>query len=252
MANPNSKKFFKEQGDTIIFTGVYMEGYIPMSFFDSDIAVEYGGERIETMGLFNVKFFSDTEGKNQIGGLETINIPTTINIYPSSTKVEDISFVAGSEPEKYRVVQFYTGDVFTDLDIVKNNKNAERFLKILEAGKLPRTLRYRDVFDIWTKNMEINGVYMPDVPSANREAIVAELYRYDKQPADTFASHIGKDPKMSQYAYIPVNARTLTKYSSTFAGVTFEDFDTMVTNGININRSGRKENASPIEEIIKY
>ena len=245
-------KFFKTDGDRIKFTGTYMEAYVPIAYFDMNIAAEYGGEYTEVLGLFNARFFSDAEGKKPIGSLETVNIPTNIKIYPTSYYEKEMSLISGQQPERYRIYRFYNGDDFTDSNIIKSSKNAEAFLKVLESGKIPRTIPYNKIFDIWTKNMVMNGVKMPDVPAANREMIVAEIYRYKKSPADRFALHIGKNPKMSQFDYIPANARTLTKYSSTFAGLAFEDIDTMITNGININRSGRKQSESPIEEIIKY
>lgn len=243
---------FKAVGDQIMFTGTLMEAYIPIAYYDMGIATEYGGERVEVLGLFNARFFSDEDGKKPIGDLATINIPTAINIYPTSTETRTIQLVKDVEEDMYKVLKFYKESTFTDKFIIKSAKNAESFLKVLESGKLPLTIPYENIIDIWTKNMRINGVDMPDVPMSNREMIIAEIYRDRKNPAYRFGIKAGKNPKTSSYDYIPANSRTLTKYSSTFAGLTFEDFDTMVTNGLNISKSGRKQTQSPIEEIIKY
>ena len=245
-------EWFKTQGEKIIFTGTLMKAFIPQDYFDMNIAQDYGGEHIEVLGLFNVKFYSDKEGKKQVGKLETVNIPTNINIYPSSIETEELELVPGTGVNRYQVMTFYGNEPFTDKFIIMKSKAAESFLNILEGGKIPPTIPYDKIFDIWTANMRLNGVNMPDVPSSSREMIIAEKYRDKKNPAFRFGIRAGKDPRTSMYDYVAANPRMLTKYSSTFAGFTFEDFDSMVTNGMNISKSGRKQVESPIEPIIKY
>lgn len=244
--------YFKTAGEKIIFTGKLMKAYIPQEYFDMGIAMDYGGDHIETLGLFNAKFFNDIEGTKQIGGLETVNIPTSINIYPSSIETEEVELVKEVGTAKYQVMKFFGNEPFTDKFIIQKSKSTEKFLNVLENGKIPPTIPYNRIFEIWTMNMALNGVKMPDVPASSREMILAEKYRDKKNPAFRFGIRAGKDPKTSMYDYIAVSPRTLTKYSSTFAGFIFEDFDTMVTNGLNISKSGRKQIESPIEPIIKY
>ena len=248
MSNP----YFKTQGDDIVVTCPYLECYIPVEYFNMGIAVEYGGDCLEVLGLFNARPFKDSEGKQPYPKLETVAQPTTIRVYPTTFETKEMKLVPDVESDQYAVLKFYEGDIFTKVFFIQSAKNSESFLKILESGKLPPTIPYSKVFDIWTKNMYMNGVKMPDVPAANREMIISEIYRDAANPSRPFATRIGKDPKTSEYAYITANSRAICKYNSTFAGLTFEDFDTMVTNGLNINKSGRTESESPIEKIIKY
>lgn len=245
-------RWFKAVGEDIIFTGTCMEAYIPIEYYNMGIAVEYGGDCIEVLGLFNVRFFEDTDAKKPIGKLETFNIPTNIKVYPTSFENRTLKLVDDVEESQYVVLRFYTDDVVTQKALIQSSKNAEGFLKVLESGKIPRTISYDDIFDIWTANMVKNGVKMPDVPASNREMIIAEIYRDKKDPSKRFAYRMGKNPKTSPYDYIPANSRTLTKYNSTFAGITFEDIDTMITNGLNISKTGRDQTESPIEQIIKF
>ncbi len=249
------QKWFKTDGEHIKFIGTCAQMDVPQSYFDMKIAAEYGGECFEVLAVCNIRFFSDVEATKPIGGLETVNIPTPIKLYPSGVEAKTMKLLPNMEEEEeeaYRVLTFYKDDVFTDKFIIQSSSNAEKFLKVLENAKLPRTIQYSSIYDIWTRNMVMNNVTMPDIPASNREMIVAEIYRYKKVPQDRFSLHIGKDPKMSQYEYIPANSRTLTKYNSTFAGITFEDMDTMITNGLNISKNKKKQTISPIEEIIKY
>lgn len=245
--------FFKTEGEKIILFGAAsMLAYIPLDFFDMDIAQDYGGEHFECLGLFNVEFFSDSDATKRIGKLETLNLPTTINLYPSSSDIRDIELIKEVGVVRYQVMKFLKGEPVTDKYIIQNSKAVEGFMNLIESGKIPRTVPYDKLFGIWTTNMRLNGVAMSDVPSSSREMILAEKYRDKKNPAFRFGIKAGKDPKTSMYDYTPASARTLTKYSSTFSGFTFEDFDTMVTNGLNISKSGRKQTDSPIEPIIKY
>ena len=245
--------YFKVVGEKIILDGATaMLAYIPMDYFESDIALDYGGEYIETLGLFNIEFFNDVDCTKKVGKLETLKIPTTINIYPSSSEIRDIELVPGTGVTKYQVFKFLKGDILTNRFIVQNSKAVERFMNLIEGGKIPGTVPYDKLFDIWTMNMNMNGVSMSEVPSTSREMILAEKYRDKKNPAYRFGMIAGKNPKVSMYDYVPVSARTLTKYSSTFAGLTFEDFDSMVINGINASTSGRKQIESPVEPLIKY
>lgn len=245
--------YFKIAGEKIILDGAAsMLAYIPLDFFESNIASDYGGEHIETLGLFNIEFFSDADATKKIGKLETLKIPTMINIYPSSSELRDIELIPGTGVISYYVFKFFKGDILTDKFIVQNSKAVERFMNLIESGKLPRTIPYDKLFDIWTMNMNMNGTEMKEVPSTSREMILAEKYRDKKNPSYRFGIRAGKDPKTSMYDYVPASARNLTKYSSTFAGITFEDFDSMVVNGLNISKTGRKQVESPMEPLIKY
>lgn len=245
--------FFTAKDDKIYLTGAtVMLAYIPQDYFDGGIAEEFGGDHISTLGVFNAEFFSDVDTTKKIGKLETVNIPTKINIYPSSQESREIELIPGTGPIQYQVMKFFKNEPFTDKFTIKSSNSASDFVNIMEAGKLPRTIPYDKLYAIWTMNMEMNGVTMPEVPSASREMMIAEKHRDAKNNAFRFGIRAGKDPKVSLYEYRAVSARALTKYSSTFAGVTFEDFDSMVINGLNNSKSGRKQIQSPIEPVIKY
>ena len=52
------RAYFKEENDTVYFTGVYMELFIPKYYFDDKVALRIGAE-IETLGIFNFKIFDN-------------------------------------------------------------------------------------------------------------------------------------------------------------------------------------------------
>ena len=51
---------------------------------------------------------------------------------------------------------------------------------------------------------------------------------------------------------IVLNQRTVASAQSVFNRLIFEDYDPMLISGINGTREHRKENISPMEEIMKY
>ena len=59
------ESFFKEENDQIIFLGNYMEVYLPKYYFDKGIS-KFSGSKIETLGIFAFKVFSDETKKKNV------------------------------------------------------------------------------------------------------------------------------------------------------------------------------------------
>lgn len=238
----------KTSGEDYVFTGNYMEAYIPEFYFEGSLAENYGSS-IKVFGLFTIRTF-DKNGKPL--ALETFNVPTMIHMYPSEVETSDLQLDTDEdyEVERYRVAKFFEGDVITHVNIPQDSSNVELFLKVLTGGKVPKTIPYGKILEVWQKNLEINGVRL-GVTSTVLEVIISEIYRDKKKPEQTFAKVIGKNPKMSQLAYRTANIREICARNSTFAALTFEDIDQMITSSLNINKYGKKESQSPIEKIIK-
>jgi hypothetical protein len=97
----------------------------------------------------------------------------------------------------------------------------------------------------------MNGVNF-DVPDLTKELCIAQVYRDPKNIENTFGSILGKNPKHNMYDYKTVSSRELTAANSTFNGLIFEDWDEMVRSGCVGTKTNRKENVSPMEEVMKY
>lgn len=225
-----------------------MEAYIPQYYFEKELALEYGGEYIKLMGLFNFLVFSDVEGTKQIGKLETFNLPTMINMYPRSFETRNISLIKGMDVEPYTVLKFYNGDTVTKLDIIQNSMNCDLFLRM----KIPQTVPYNEILNVWRTNMTLNGVDMLNIPSVVFEIVMSEKYRNPKNPQERFGQIAGANPSISMTDYLIANFRDICKYNSIFSSITFEDFDTMVGAALNVSRTNRKQIESPVEKIMKY
>lgn len=233
----------------IVFTGDYMEFYIPEYYFDRRMA-EQMGEQMRVFGLFNLQLFDKNNKK--IGKLETFNVPSTIII--TSTEIEDrimnLSVGEDDEEQKYTVVKFRQNDVIMRQGYPQDSSNVSLFLDMLTSGKIPRTIPYNKILSLWQENLRLNGVHL-NVASNVLEAIIAEIYRDPKNPEKKFASIVSKSANPDQLSYRPASIREVCAYNSTFSALTFEDFDQMANASINIKRYNKEQSDSPLEKIIR-
>lgn len=239
------KGYLKKDGEHIIFEGHTMEAYIPEYYFQGKLA-EDKGSMIEVFGLFNVRVF---DGNGRPLKLETFNIPSMLHLYPTEMETKELELV-DDVIEKYRVCKFYKGNRVLNKSIHQDASNVELFINLLFRGNIPRTIPYTQILQIWQKNLELNNVKL-GVTSAILEVIITEIYRNKKKPEETFAKVIGKDPTASEFGYRPANIREICARNSTFAALTFEDIDSMITTSLNISKYNKEESQSPIEKIIK-
>jgi hypothetical protein len=236
-----------DDGEYIIFNGTYMECYIPYFYFETKLGEQYGSD-LRVMGIFNLREFDE---KGKAFSLETFNYPSIITIYPSEIEERNLTLLEGDdEPEKYLVAKFNKGARLMRNAIPKDSTNVELFLDLITKGKIPKTVPYSKVIDMWLKNLTINGVKL-GVVSSVFEAIISQFYRDKNKPELKFSKTIGKDPKTSEYAYSTANIREICARNSTFAALTFEDMDSMLISSINIKKYDKDEIESPLEKILK-
>ncbi len=241
------RDYLKDDGEYIVFNGDYLEMYIPVYYFESNLA-ENSGNAIRVFGLFNVRVFINDKPLK----VETLNIPSMIYIYPSDIEKRTMQLIEGEygEPEQYIVAKFYKGNRIMVNSIAQDASNVELFLNIIFNSKLPKTLSYHDMLNVWLKNLQLNNVKL-GVPSAPLEIIIREICRNKNKPEEPFSKVVGKNPNVSEYSYRTANIREICARNSTFAALTFEDMDAMITSSLNINRYKKEETVSPIEKIIK-
>ena len=241
------KELLKDDGDYIIFNGFYMECYVPAFYFDSKLGEEYGSD-LRVFGIFNARTFNE---KMVPMKLETINFPSMITLFPFEIENRTVTLIQGDEePTEYVVAKFNRGSRLMKSSIVQDSTNVELFINLITKGKIPKTVPYGQILNIWLRNLSANGVKL-GVVSSVLEAIIAQFYRDAKKPTNRFSERIGRDPSTSEYAYSPANIRELCARNSTFAALTFEDMDAMLTSSININKLNKEEVESPLEKILK-
>ena len=241
------KDLLIDDGEYIVFNGFYMECYIPAFYFDTKLGEQYGSD-LRVFGIFNARPFTE---KMIPMKLETLNFPSIISIFPSAIEEKVLTLLEGDEePEPYLVAKFNKGSRLMRNGIPQDSTNVELFINLITKGKLPRTIPYGQILQVWLKNLTVNQVKL-GVVSSVLEAIIAQFYRDKDKPENKFAVRIGKDPTTSEYAYKPANIRELCARNSTFAALTFEDMDAMLTSSINISKFNKEEVDSPLEKILK-
>ena len=223
-----------------------MEIYIPETYFPKLASIE--GSMIKTFGLLPC-VVKDKNDKVLVQ--KTMNMPTTVilhftDIYRTKANLYDYE---GSEPVSYRVLKYYNKDVVMSNVVQKDSSNAEKFMELMSGGKI-KNIPYDKLLSVWQKNLELNGVNL-GVPSAILELIMAEIYRNPKNPNEKFSKFINSNPGASRVHYRASNIREICSRNSTFTALTFEDFDTMMTASLNMNKYDKKQVASPIEQVIK-
>lgn len=245
-------KEFRKEGDNIVLNVPYAEAYIPDSIFgDPDkgnpTAYEYG-DGIRTTGLFNIKFFNDEDSDRDSVPLRTFNYPNVITMYPSEKETTTLQLSSDMEPDKYKILKFYEGDIIMNTKIQKNSKNCEAFMNLLIKGKLPKGLNYIDLYFGWVKNFQINGVN-PGVPAIILQTIISENCRSKDDPMKQFRK-IASDPGVRLIDYKVHNMVDICSNSSVMNALTFERFSDMLTSSLNMSKDGIIQNTSPLEKVL--
>lgn len=238
MANVLSK-YFKKVDTRIVFIGDELEIYIPSTYFESNLA-EAIGDRFNVFGVLSVKCKNGS--KIETG---TLNIPTFNNFYPPQT--ENSTDANGN---KVLVMKFFKNDEVMDKATRADMENTQLFLKMICGGKLPTTIPYGKLLDVWEINLSANSMRY-QVASTIKEIILAEMNRTKGNPQQKYSQVLGKNPNADQYGYEPTSINKVCAMSSTFSAITFENMDEMIISSINMKRYGKEEKDTPLEKIIK-
>lgn len=230
--------------DGKIYCNDYMEIYIPMAYFADKVATNKGGS-IETLGILYIREFPG----GSPGPIRLLNIPVTINVMVYEFRQEVIRLPSG--PIDVMTLQYLKDSYVLHQTVQKGREVAESFLATMLNGKLPHTLNYRQIINLWWRNLEISGVSYK-VPSKIYEMIIASIYRSPKSRKERYGQYYGKQTDPNGFDYMTGDVRAVVRDLSTFSGMVFEDISTMISNGINNSLTGVEEPESPLEKIIHY
>ena len=230
--------------DGKIYNNEYIEIYIPMDYFDGGVAQNHGSS-IETLGILYLRSYKD----GTPGDIKLLNIPVVMEfmLYSSHNDTLDVhgikvDCIAMEYPPKSYIIH---------QTLPKGREVANKFLDTVLAGKLPKTISYAKLMDIWWRNLEMSGISYK-VPSSIFEMIYASIYRNPHNVKERYGQVYGKLSNPTGYDYKTENVRAVVKDLSTFSGMIFEDIGTMISNGITNSLNGEEEEVSPLEKIIHY
>lgn len=233
-----------------------LELYIPEDLFKAeriDKDIEHAavatsvGDDFKIIALLNARVAVNPEDKIEDSKLYTLNYPQLIITSPSASVKQTLSLYPGAEPEPYVVLKYVQGDILMQSKVKKDIDNCVKFLNLLTKGKIPRTIKYEDIFKAWKMNLEINDAD-PGVPDSYLQMIIAALYRDASDPRKEFRFVYGKD--MARNDYIPNNIRDAVSASSVFAAQTFEHMSRMIVTSVNMTRRGLEQDRNPVEATL--
>lgn len=230
--------------DGKIYTNTYMEIFIPLDYFEGKFAINRGAS-IETIGLLYTRSYVD----GVEGPIKLLNIPAVINVMVYDFQQEEIRI--SGKPLTVMTLKYLKDSYVLHQTVQKGREVAEAFLYTILMGKLPKTLDYAKIIDIWWKNLEISGVSFK-VPSKIYELIIATIYRNPNNVKQRYGESYGKQTNPSGHDYKTGNVRDVVEGLSTFSGMVFEDISRMITSGINNSLDGTEEPISPLEKVIYY
>lgn len=229
------------------FTGNKCEIYIPESFFNKGdkgaFATELG-TRIESVGLFWFK----------VNGTEWYEMQLPIKIqfefdsyYKVHTKIKP-----EMPDDDYIVYTLVNGQAFIYDVLHKKDVDDLRITfvnKLIENGKLPATLSYKDSFNVFMNAITASGDWGIGVSAVSLEILLSELYRDKKNLNKAFRKvYNGKN----EYGFKMIRIIKLPEINSTFTSLIGEDINNQLVASILRSRENKEEKISPIEKIIKY
>lgn len=241
----------KKSDGKVIFTGSYMEIYVPEYFMSSGIT-QYEGDAIQTFFLLNYRYTKDPNvtdlSKEHLG---TMSIPSEVVTKPSDTAKKNMQLGKNTKPENYTIMKYYHGDiVLMSLDVIQRVENVELyFMKLLSGAKIPSTVPYTEVCKQWLRCYEMNKIN-PGVSLSALGIFCSEVLRDPKDPTRSYRFVAGEG-NYDKTGYIAVNSRGITANTSTFSGLTSEDTNNKIVVAVNNTRYKRRESKSPIEKLIK-
>ena len=225
---------FIEEKDDQVICKKKLSILIDQEMFEDEIA-EIIDDKISTMGIF--KILVGTKKYN-------LTLPITILI-----NAKDIY-----KEESYYRIDYEPNDVLIDkalffLSATIGAKNANNFLNILTTAKL-NPLKPEDLVGIFETNTSMNGINV-NVQRVLIEAMVAELCRYKADLTIPYRI-ASKSSKVTNKDFIMVNIKEISRLSSVFNAISFEDIKKSLEASVLMTRENTDQNISPVEKVLKY
>ena len=232
----------------IVLNCPYAEFYVPKQYIEKELAVDCG-ESFQAFGLMYLRTFSALDKPNE---LEILKIPNILNFFPSEKENRKMT-IGGDYEDDYVVLKFYKGNNIFPSAVRCDNASPENFLNMLLGGQIPKNIPYDKMLEIFLKVFEQNKIGLP-APAIMLEMIISEVYRYAGDNSLKYGQFLAKkfDPNKKQLEYSLANVRTICKNNSSFAGISFENMDEMITSAINNKMYNRTETKTPLEDVIKF
>jgi hypothetical protein len=239
-----NRLYFTEEGSKILLNAFKCEIYVPDYYFDVKLAVQ-DGELFDLFFIVKYRLIhKDTDDVSKLP-LYDFRIPTMVLTRPDEVQRTELNLYGVQE--KFAVFTYYRGgEILYNADIVKNSTSVERYINLLTDGKI--RVPYIKVNDTTNKVQKIHDVKL-NIPAYIQQLVISEVYR-DKTDFSKPARLVASDKDTDNSKLKGLNMRENSAFTSTLAGVGFEDVRSMLTVSDNRDDADSKE-MSRIESIIR-
>ena len=237
------KQYFEQTESSILLNTYKCEIFVPESYFESKLAVQDG----EIYNLFFIVKYKLYHSENDSGqkNYGDFLFPSIVTTKPDSVDSAELDIYG--EMEKFRVFTYYKGSpILNNRFIVKTSIMVERFVSLRNDGKIRAF--YGKIPDIENKVQKIHDTKL-GIPQYIQQLTISEVYRdrndYSRPSRLVLTSQDRDNSKIKA-----LNMRENSAFTSTLAGIGFEDVKSMLT--VADNRDDRNvKTISPIEKVIK-
>lgn len=214
------KDYIKVKNNKLIFTGDEMIGYIPLNYFEGTTQYAYFyKDYIKLLGIFNYSIFNNNKS---ITGLGTFKVPSMIESKPYKIEKKELKLLNGSDKQFYNLLYYRNGDVIiNDINSPMDISNVELFFKLFISGKLPNTIPYDELQNLFLKNAKMNGFMYP-ISNQTLGILIHELM---KSSDDLQKPYAHTNFNESKTGYKPINIKDCPKYISPYTAFTSENFN---------------------------
>lgn len=229
--------------EQVTFVGNECSIYLPKDFFDgTGQFAQIVGDKVSTIGVF---WFQADKDWHQL------QLPIPISFQFREKETRTLKLQPDIPEDTYIVFKLGKGDAFIWDINNKDDVSQVQFLfnKLLEGGKMPSYIPYRDIYKVFSNGIDITKIGTLGVSSLTFEMFLSELYRNKNDVSQSFRKAFnGKN----EYAYKINRITSLTRAASVFTSLIGEDIHTGLTNAILRTREKKRDQESPVEKIIKY
>lgn len=232
--------------DNNIYAKDYLEIYIPLIYFgkkgesDKRKYAEDHGETINVFALLYVKGVDDV--------IQFMNLPTRVEL--KQYEWDETEITVREHTMKCRRLKYMKDSFICSDTVIQNFNLGEDWVNMLLDGKVPPTINYPKLINIWWNNCEITGIDL-QCHTKIMEIVLCSLFRNKDNMKERYSIVYGNKSTPDGYDYKSGDVRTIVEQSSTFSGFIFEDIGRMITSGINNTLDNVVENQSPLEKVMK-
>jgi hypothetical protein len=218
-----NKNYFTEKGSKILLNTHRCEIYVPDSYLETKMLGQ-DGEIFDLLFIVKYRLFhTDTDDASKLPIYE-FHFPSMVLTKPDEVR-HDTMDIYGVKEKVTVLIYHRGGEIIYNCNIIKSSLMVERFVTLLINGKIRGS--YVNSNNMLNDIQKIHNTKL-NVPQYVQHILLSEVYRSRKdlsQPARIVASPLDKDDSKIR----GLNMRENAAYTSTLAGVGFEDVKSMLT-----------------------